>query len=490
MIELLRNHLPGIVKSPGTGAAARACISVSQVCASTDASSPDAPAPDPPNMAQGAFPQPDKVLRVEDSLPAIAPDNPAAGHPALIECAGALSNSKPSDGKPLDSKQSENVWEIALYPSDTQSAAWRDCLLTQTRTALEKKLQADPAACSLTWKTPLGTIEVRPREDSPANGRPPSGGPLRLAFAPVTRRFAELDRSPASMGRDDLGGGSGDPCDSLPSLRLPDDATFRLGQRLVGLEAVQQDILLRWRCQWDGTLGAWERKTGCPVPPALQEHLQTSHVLWLLHGDPGLGKSALARTVADAYCRQQDTPGTVLWLTTQLRGQGLVGDFSRRLRTAFRQLRALPEHELKLLIIDEADALALRRSEGQSHQEDKAATSTLIQCLDETVGLRRAGVILTTNTQQNIDAAIQRRAHLVGFERPCLMARHQLLAPWLPQLTAEELDVAALAAEGMTPADMERALGEAWLAAIDQQKTVTPGQAATCLQAGGRTGTV
>ena len=297
-----------------------------------------------------------------------------------------------------------DVWEIAVRTENGGDVAWRERLLSQVRAALEKKLRDDPQAQELTWRTPLGSVEVRPR------GERRAGAPLRLAFASAGRDLV-LPRPGAARGAGDEHDDAL-PDDALPVLRLPDEQTTLLGQRLVGLEAAERGLLLQWGCRWDGALESWKRQTGTPVPPALQEQMQTGHALWLFHGDPGVGKSALARAAADAYCRRLGIAGTVLWLTTQARGEGLVGDFSRRLRAAFRQLAALPTDELKLLVVDEADALAMRRSEAQSHQEDKAATSTLIQALDETAGVRRLAVVLTTNSLASVDAAVQRRARL------------------------------------------------------------------------------
>ena len=378
------------------------------------------------------------------------------------------------------------MWEVSIRPEDADDPAYRSRLLGHVRSGVEAKLRDDPAAVDLTWRTPLGTVEARLRGD-----RAQTGGPIRLAFAKADAAgagaHAVLNRL-ASPTRQE--GADRDPNEVLPSLRLPDEPTRQLGERLVGLDDAQRGILQRWESRWDDALDAWARKTGSSVPPALREHLDEGHELWLLHGDPGTGKSALARTVADLYCRRQGVAGTVLWLTTQARGEGLVGDFSRRLRAAFRQLRDLPEDELKVMILDEADSLALARSTSQAHSEEKAATSTLLQALDEAAGTRRLGVMMTTNVLENVDAAIQRRARLVAFQRPGAPARRALLARWLPHLSADELEGAAVAADAMTPADIERTMAAAWLAAVGADTGLTPGAAISVLRQAARTGSV
>lgn len=180
----------------------------------------------------------------------------------------------------------------------------------------------------------------------------------------------------------------------------------------------------------------------------------------------------------------------MLSLTTEARGTGLVGQLSQRLRAGFEQLAALPDSGLRVLLIDEADALAMRRSEGQSHLEDKAGTGTILQALDALVGQRRLAVIMTTNLLTCIDAAVRRRAHLVAFPRPDLEARRLLLTPWLPDAPRRDLERAARAANAMTPADMERALLQAWLSAYGRDAVPSSADVVSALRSAARTGAV
>ena len=381
----------------------------------------------------------------------------------------------------------ETVWEVSVRPEDTNDPAWRSRLLGHVRTAVEVKLREDPAARGLTWPTPLGTVEARPRGD-----RTEPGGPIRLAFAPPPAganggERAVSNRLTPSARQGDSGR---DLAEALPALRLPDEPTRLLGERLVGLDTARQAVLLRWGCAWDGALEAWALKAQSPVSTAFRDYLANGHAVSLFHGVPGTGKSALAKVLADDYARRHGIGGTVLWLTTQARGLGLVGDFSRRLRAAFAQLAALPDDEVRVLVVDEADALTMRRSEANGHQEDRAATATLLQCLDEIAGQRRLAVILTSNVLNGIDPAVQRRSHLFAFELPDVEARTALLARWLPHLNASDLGRAALEATGMTPADIDRALGAAWLGAVGAGAGLTAAAAVSALRQGARTGSV
>src|SRR5437879_4242426 len=81
-----------------------------------------------------------------------------------------------------------------------------------------------------------------------------------------------------------------------------------------------------------------------------------------------------------------------------------------------------------LLIIDEVDSLAAKRTQEHSHHEDKVAVNTLIQSIDN---LRRHGgrvvTILCTNRLSVLDVALRRRAAVIEeFLRPTADERREL----------------------------------------------------------------
>lgn len=150
-----------------------------------------------------------------------------------------------------DAENDASVWEVALRPQDTGDPAWRGRLLERMRTTIEDRLRDDPAANAVQVSTALGTVEARTRRKP---GGPPA--PVRLAFAPGARNL------PAPSG----GSPDGHTGTPLPALRLPDEETKRLGERLVGLDGARRDLLLRWGCLWDDELEDWSARAARPLP--------------------------------------------------------------------------------------------------------------------------------------------------------------------------------------------------------------------------------
>lgn len=371
-----------------------------------------------------------------------------------------------------ETKPVEALWEVTLSPLDESNAQWRARLLEYVRPVLKEKWQASPSAREFAWQAPLHTIRARR-----LSGADDPRATIRLAFATDTARFG-----PAS--------GRSEPTSDLPMLRLPDAADAQLGERLVGVEGIAQEVLLRFHCAWDGLVDSWHQRIKTPVPDAVRTTLEESCPLILFHGDPGTGKSALARVLADRYCREAGIEGTLLWLGTDARGNGLVGDFGNRVRNAFETAAKLSPEQFRCIVIEEADALAMRRSEAHSHQEDRAGTATLLQCLDRLRGHSRLAVFMTTNLLESVDAAVRRRGVAFHFPRPDREARKTLLRQWLAPFRDRDVERAVHLSRGMTPADIERTLQQAWLAALRQNDKLTPALVQEYLRRAERTGRV
>lgn len=331
-------------------------------------------------------------------------------------------------------------WLVEVSPPVQVTPAWTEQLLRKVQPQLERRLLTDPKTVEFTLAGELLSVHLRRLSG-------PDGTPVRLRLSLP---------GPGARGAQHAG---------LIHQLLPDTTIAALADRLVGLDDIRCQILQKLRCAFDGALERWGRAHGVALPAVLTNRLSATTPLILLCGDPGVGKSALAQSVADSYCRESGQSGHLYWLTTATRGDGTVGNFSKQLREAIGAIERAAGTWPSFVIIDEADALAVARSETQAHQEDRAATGSLLQLTDHLVG-RRVAVFLTTNLQERVDSAIQRRALVFQVPRPGYPARLQLLRHWFQGAPDRVLERAAHASAGMTPVDIERTAEAVYLDAL------------------------
>ncbi|MGI9249604.1 MAG: AAA family ATPase [Pseudohongiellaceae bacterium] len=165
-------------------------------------------------------------------------------------------------------------------------------------------------------------------------------------------------------------------------------------------------------------------------PPALVNLMRQRYPLFLLSGDVGTGKTITAECIANRITKEMKREGVLLKLGAQVRGRGLHGEMTQKVRDAFEELKAAAgKKRLAFLVIDEADAVAAQRDTEQMHQEEKSAINTLIQRIDAIRSVSgRAAVFLCTNRIHAIDPAVVRRAALhLEFNRPGDDERVELL---------------------------------------------------------------
>ena len=236
----------------------------------------------------------------------------------------------------------------------------------------------------------------------------------------------------------------------------PDPAVRRLYDRLVGIDDHKRRLLLELELLlYPDRLSDWSRThhgkviRGCEI-------MAHRAPLVLLEGDVGCGKTVLAETIGDPLSERAGGKVHLLKVNTQVRGTGMVGEMTDLIVQAFTQAEtradALPGTPL-LLLIDEADALAAKRTDQHMHHEDKAGLNTLLQRIDGLrLGARRIAVMFITNRPDALDPAIRRRAALrLTFRRPNDEQRAELFRLSIPEieLSAKQLRelVAATGAE-------------------------------------------
>lgn len=177
--------------------------------------------------------------------------------------------------------------------------------------------------------------------------------------------------------------------------------------------------------------------------------------LILLVGEVGCGKTALARSIGTPLAKALDRKVVSFETPSDLRGGGLVGELSARITAAFRLAKeGIPRRGVGLLIIDEADDIATRRSQAQAHHEDRAGLNALLKQLNQVD--ESLAVLMITNRPSVLDPALARRAAVqIPFTRPDQRARMALFQHLVGELmTDKELAKMAAQTDGHTFSDI------------------------------------
>ncbi len=232
----------------------------------------------------------------------------------------------------------------------------------------------------------------------------------------------------------------------------PDISAQRWYERLVGLDDHKARLLIELEMLlYPERLEQWSKRCHGGQVLRICDLYRNRVPLILLEGDVGTGKTALAETIGDALARQigEGRQVHMLKINTQVRGTGQVGEMSDLIAQAFAQAEARARAlggDPVLLLLDEADALAVSRETQQMHHEDKAGLNTLLQRLDK-LRLTKLPIaaLFITNRPEALDPAILRRAALdLHFERPGDTIRAQILLTSVPELRLSEQEVTEL----------------------------------------------
>ena len=185
----------------------------------------------------------------------------------------------------------------------------------------------------------------------------------------------------------------------------------------------------------------------------------------LLAGDPGNGKTLLARAVAgEAGCAFFYASGSDFV-------EMYVGTGAARIRDLFRQVR---EHAPAIVFIDEIDAIGRKRGAANGSGSQDEREHALNQLLVEMDGFERADtvvVLAATNRADVLDPALLRpgrfdRRVAVGY--PDLRGRQGIFAvhtKTLPLHTGVTLESLARGTAGMSGAELANVVNEAALSA-------------------------
>ncbi len=227
---------------------------------------------------------------------------------------------------------------------------------------------------------------------------------------------------------------------------LPDSRADERLARLIGVDRyVERLSKMLEMLLFPNHMEQWRKKFH-PKAQTIFSYAENRHPLILIAGDVGTGKTELSETIGSKVARNSKLEITLFPMSLATRGSGLVGEMTKLISSAFNHI----EQECKkiaktkdgsyksgvILLIDEADALAQSREDGQMHHEDRAGVNALIRGIDL---LNRnqlpVAVIMCTNRLDAIDPAVTRRAaETFIFERPSEQNRLAILKPALSEL--------------------------------------------------------
>lgn len=211
--------------------------------------------------------------------------------------------------------------------------------------------------------------------------------------------------------------------------QLPDTSGQSDYDRLVGLDEYKERLVKEALLLIDaGRVAKWSDDHHRGRIAAL-DYLAARPPLFVLAGDVGTGKTALARSFGNEVARQAKVQVHLYSLSLNARGSGAVGEMTRLISGAFRQVRDAVAKSRDsrarstrgvILLIDEADALAQSREAAQMHHEDRAGVNALIRGVDDVAADRLpVAIVMCTNRLDAIDPAVRRRAAaLFEFRRP------------------------------------------------------------------------
>ena len=161
----------------------------------------------------------------------------------------------------------------------------------------------------------------------------------------------------------------------------------------------------------------------------------------LFYGSPGTGKTETAYQLA------LQTGRSIMIVDVPQIKSKWVGDSEKNIKALFDRYREMVKRSklAPILLFNEADAIIGKRQEGAERAVEKMENSIQNIILQEMENLDGI-MIATTNLQQNMDKAFERRLlYKIKFEKPTVEARASIWKAMIPDLC--ELDVHTLASK-------------------------------------------
>merc|ERR1712021_173134 len=189
----------------------------------------------------------------------------------------------------------------------------------------------------------------------------------------------------------------------------------------------------------------------------------------ILHGEPGTGKTLLAKAVAN------QTSATFLRVTGSELIQKCLGDGPKLVRELF---RVAEENAPTIVFIDEIDAVGTKRYDSNSGGE-REIQRTMLELLNQLDGFDTRGdvkVIMATNRIDSLDPALIRPGRIdrkIEFPLPNEKTKRRIFAIHTNRMTLSEdvsLEEYIQSKDELSGADIKAVCSEAGLLALRERR--------------------